>query len=265
MKKLSSVFLPIVLICFLLPSCNGAAEKKSEANASKTINTSKEKSETSKQETEKLPLESIIYKIELVDRSYKNEQGHTLIQHTYNLVSLDGTTPEIRNINADLEKNMETFFLSQSDLAKHALYSFPPTLDHPFFYTCFAEVTHNSNGFFCVKFQTDWMMGGVHNMDFHSSTYNLNTGLRTTIVELTGRNAQSLETQLKEISWHYLTTNLSDELFDTAYNTLNKYKLEEFEFYLENSEIILTFPTYTFASGAAGPAVIPTGIYILND
>ena len=90
----------------------------------------------------------------------------------------------------------------------------------------------------------------------------MNTGLPATLASLTGKNPSSLETELKNIIEYSLNTGMSAPMVDVP-ETLAEYSLEDFDFYIDyKGEIILTFPTYTFFSGADGPTVINTEIFI---
>ena len=208
-------------------------------------------------------LESVKYTIERNDRSLRDENNYVLIEHFYELVTIQGSTASIAAINESLKKDMDSFFFTEAELDE---YSSSPFLspEYPLYNTCEAEVTHNYNGYFGVKFSTSWMMGGVGNDDTYGLTYNLNTGLPATLAELTGRNPSSLEKQLKEIVWAFLINDFGETPMYNARETLDNYKLEEFDFYLLDGEIVLLFPTDTFGSVAAGQVIVETGIYIIG-
>ena len=211
-------------------------------------------------EVEKYTIESVEYDIKVEDRSYKDEKGEKLIDHYYDKIVIVGDGESISDINKALQADMDKFFFSQSELEENSIGA---SSEYPYYYTCDTEVTYNKNGFFSVKLTTNWCMGGVSNEDYYGLTFNLNTGKPATLEELIGKSSNALETELKSIVWNYLNEEMYEELLDdVASKTLEEYKLEEMDFHLNDGEIVLTFPTYTFASGAAGPTVVNTGIYI---
>ncbi len=209
------------------------------------------------QEDEKI--ESVEYQISRQDNSYRNPSGEILIENYYDQVILKGDSENISLINSAISDDMYESFLNPEDMqayAQHAKPEFPYCSNH------IAEVTHNANGYISIKIYTEWYMGGVHNSIWYGMTFNVNTGSPATLTELTGIDSKALESQLKEKTWSYLTTEQGDELFAEAYDTLQDYTLDEFDFSVENGEIVLLFPVYTFAPGVSGSMTVPTGMYI---
>ena len=49
---------------------------------------------------------------------------------------------------------------------------------------------------------------------------------------------------------------------EEAEKTVEAYELDMFPFYIEDKQIILCFETYELASGADGPIIIPTGLFL---
>ncbi len=204
-------------------------------------------------------IESIEYQISRQDNSYRNPSGEILIENYYDQVILKGESESISLINNAISNDMYENFLSQKDMQEYSQYA---TREFPFASNHIAEVTHNANGYISIKMYTEWYMGGVFNSIWYGMTFNLNTGAPATLTELTGIDSKTLESQLKEKTWSYLTTERGDELFAEAYDTLQDYTLDEFDFSIENGEIVLLFPVYTFAPGASGSMTLLTGVYI---
>ncbi len=206
-------------------------------------------------------IESVEYQISRQDNSYLNPSGEILIENYYDQVILKGDSESISLINSAISDDMNESFLNLEDMqayAQHAKQEFPYCSNH------IAEVTHNANGYISIKIYTEWYMGGVHNSIWYGMTFDLNTGSPATLTELTGIDSKTLESQLKEKTWHYLTNERGNELFAEAYDTLQNYTLDKFYFSVENGEIILLFPVYTFAPGVSGSMTVPTGVCIIN-
>lgn len=204
-------------------------------------------------------IESVEYEISRQDNSYRDTNGEILIENYYDQVILKGNSESISLINNAISDNMHESFLKTEDMQNYAQHATP---EFPFVSNYTAEVTYNANGYISIKMYTEWYMGGVHNSIWYGMTFNLNTGSPATLTELTGIDSKTLESMLKEKTWSYLTTEHKDELFAEAYDTLQDYTLDKFNFYVENGEIVLLFPVYTFAPGVVGSMTVPTGVYI---
>ena len=208
---------------------------------------------------EDIKIESVEYQISRQDNSYRNTSDEILIENYYDQVILKGDSESISLINNTISDNMHESFLKPEDMQNYAQHA---TSEFPYRSNYTAEVTHNANGYISIKMLSLWYMGGVNNSIWYGMTFNLNTGSPATLTELTEIDSKTLEAQLKEKTWSYLTTEHKDELFAEAYNTLQDYTLDKFDFYVENGEIVLLFPVYTFAPGVVGSMTVPTGVYI---
>lgn len=259
----------LLLVLLLTVTCSGCKIPKFsqffDTDRSRPTESKEHENENeNEKENQTLPdPQTATYTIQREDRSYKNDRGEVLIQHWYDLVVLQGESDGIRAINQSLNDEMAGFFMSEKELAESAEFPYL-TPETAFLSTCEAEVTHNANGVFCIKFSTDWMMGGVYTGNYYGKTFQLKNGLPATLTELTGQDADSLEKRLKEIVWNYLTTEWKDKIDEYANNTLEEYTLEKFNFSIENGKIVLLFPTYTFSCGAVGPTIVPTDIHIID-
>ncbi|MBQ4561212.1 MAG: S-layer homology domain-containing protein [Clostridia bacterium] len=202
---------------------------------------------------------SVTYKITRVDHSYKNSKGQIGIIHWYEKVTLDGSDNSIKAINADLNTKMNSFFSSNSDIKEEVEYANP---NYPYTYTWSSSVVYNNKGYISIKGKSDWWMGGVSNVDIFGVTYNLNTGKVATLTELTGKDPYTLEYELASSAWRYLKNNRYGDYWSDAYSILQNYTLAEYNFYIQNGQIVLCFPTYELGPGASGSFEIPTGIYI---
>lgn len=204
-------------------------------------------------------IENVEYQIIKQDNSYRNINGEVLIENYYDQVILKGDSESISLINSAICDDMYENLFNHEDIKTDAQYATP---EYPFCSNYTAEVTHNADGYISIKMYTEWYMGGVFNSIWYGMTFDLNTGRAATLAELTGIDAKTLESRLKEKTWSYLTSEMLEALFEDAYDTLQDYTLDEFNYCLQNGEIVLLFPVYTFAPGVAGSTQVPTGIYI---
>ena len=60
----------------------------------------------------------------------------------------------------------------------------------------------------------------------------------------------------------YLVEYYGDALLGDPMDKLSGYTLDDYEYHIDNGEIVVTFVTYEFAVGAAGPMKIHTGLTV---
>lgn len=200
------------------------------------------------------------YRIQRWDRSYRTDDGEYGMNYYFDYVILEGDSEAVRKINeaiyADAEKYM-TFYDPNGDII-YDIANNPILAD----YTAESEVTYFKNGLLSIKVHTYSDMGGnTDHIDSYSLFFNTNTGGEATLVDLTGIDEQTLLPLLQEIAWAELETYGYD-LLDNAHDTLLRMKLEDYDFYVRDGEIILHFRKYLMTAGVAGAQNVPTGLYI---
>lgn len=211
---------------------------------------------------------SVEVEYRVMDGSWYNENGDVLVSHVYEQVVVLGNSEAARKINETIENVGNSFVSDQSfriyeseeemeDYLKLA------GMDYgSLFYDVSAEVTHNGDGILSIRMGTDWFMGGVFNADYYGMTFDLTSGEELTVLDLLGGDPAEAEQRLNEIICDYVTEEYGEGLFDAPERILEGYSPEEYNFYVQEGQIIVTFETYTFAPGAAGATVVPTGIMI---
>lgn len=255
MKK---ILMCAVLILLFLSGCG-----KREAEATDAI-----LPETNIPETIAVmePADRAEYTIVLEDRSLRNENGDVLVESVYEKPVLQGTTTEIAAINEAIDADCNRFFAESGAVSDYE----PETLEQmlrdmgmdygDLMHNAYATVTNNKDHIFSVCISTDWFLGGVFHEDYYGMTFDLRTGERLALEQLSELPADELEARLKEITAQKLREAYGEGLFAEPEEILADYTLADLLFYVQEGEIILTFPTYTFTAGAAGATVIPTGL-----
>lgn len=251
-KKMLFLFLAAVML--LAAGCESSASGSSR------------KKKSSKKEDESV--ESVEYEIRQADGSWYNENGDVLVSHVYEQVVLLGDTEAQEKINEQIREDAEEFVTSSSIYIYDSDEEMEDYLNMAgmgygdLFYDATATVTHNGDGIFSIRIGTAWFMGGVFNADYYGMTFDLETGEMLTIPQLLDADSDEVEAELETIIGEYVTEEYGEGLFDAPERILEDYDVEDYMFYVEDGELIVTFYTYTFAPGAAGATVVPTGIYI---
>ncbi len=207
------------------------------------------------------------YDIQTVDRSWTNSSGNVLVYNAYELVVLSPSACYTDAINAGIRSDMEEFF--SRDLRDEYseewlewimdMYNMDYGTLH---YNATTTVTQNGNGIFSARITTNWFMGGVYNADYYGYTFDLTTGQKATLSGLMGMSDPAAQTKLENIVIDYVYDTYGDYVQSAPEDVLENYALEDYVFYVEEGQIMLCFPTYTFVDGASGSTVIPTGITI---
>lgn len=210
-----------------------------------------------------------VYELVREDCSLRNETGDILVESVYEKVVLQGYAPEITAINEAIQGDCNRFFAESG--AKD--YLEPEQLENmirdmglaygDLFHNALAEVTHNQNGLLSICISTEWYLGGVFNGDYYGMTFDLKTGGQIQLSQLSDLPEEEFAVQLKQIAGDWLRKTYGENLLWEPEEVLTSYTLSDFLFYIADGELILTFPTYTFTAGAAGPAVIPTGLAVV--
>lgn len=204
-------------------------------------------------------LQSATYDIQKQDMSIRNKQGETMAELFYDLVFLTSEGEGVDKINQMLDLGYQEYKSSNQTVTDESL---SEEADLPYFNTYAASVTYNENGVFSIKFDADWYWGGVHNFNYYGKTFDLNSGEELGIKDLIQANTSTLSAYLKETAKQYVRSNNIDDFMDDVEQKIDAYGLDDFPFYIEESQIVLCFETYELASGAAGPITIPTGLFL---
>ncbi len=201
-------------------------------------------------------LSNFPYTVENKDHSYyDNATNKPVVICYYELVQLTGNSEAINKINDALYADYLNF-KSGSDHSDMANYMRGPNGELPTFYHSYdAEVTHNANGIFCVKMSLTWFMGGVANSGDTCFTFDLVTGDIASICDATGKDFNDLKPQLDALLKNRINPSYYSQLAEMT-------SPEDYPFYIEKNEIILSFPEYVLGSGAETPIILHTGIFV---
>ncbi len=213
------------------------------------------------------PLDSVDYIIEVQDHSYRNEAGDAYVEITYARVILQGDDSVIGKINEAIEQDEQGFLTVINYVFDDSPEEWDAYLEQMYldvnnlFWTADAEVMTNSGGILSIRLSTGWFMGGVYNGDHYCLNFDLHTGQQLQLADLSDLPEEEFIRQLRDA----VCADLEPEreyLFSDPADVLANYTLEDFNYYLDNGQIVLEFPTYTFGPGAMGSTTVYTGIFV---
>ena len=197
------------------------------------------------------------------DRSYINAEGKKQMTYYFDYPVLHSEEEAHKRINEAVYRKVEAFMteMTQEQIETPVMSVFNTPTDC--IYTMESRVCHNGEGVLSLMYTSNYYMGGNHSIkDRHAVTYSLRTGEEINLTQLTNMDESALLNELKMRAYTGLEEEAGPMLIADAKEVLARYTLADFEFLIEESEIILLFDTYEFTAGAAGPQYLKTGLYI---
>ena len=204
------------------------------------------------------------YKIVERDDSVRNENGDILTRISYQQVVLLGDSPAYAAINAQIEEdcrdwleNCAARYYSKEDMkqvmAKLGLgYG-------SLFAVATARVAHNADGIISIRITTEWFMGSIHQTLVYGLTYYLANSAKAELRYFLWAPAGDGREQLREIACRHLEAVFGDALTRNPWDVLYRCSVSDYDYYVENGEIVLVLANYRFVSEAAGATEIHTG------
>lgn len=259
--KFKNTLAVLMAVVVMSASLSGCFAKTAVNKLLKEEKVDKVQSETETVPTETEPpiYDTVEYTTEKVDYSiYDPSSGKSKVDLYYNKVVLTGDTAEITAINEHITKDCDKYAESL-DIAQYQEYA-KYAGEYTFMNYYDSAVTNNADGIFSIKMSQSWYMGGVFNGNHYGLTYNLHTGKLLDITDITELSNSELQSAIQTSVKNYLNEMYRDEGYWDYYETLDRYSLEDYLFYVENGELVVTFPTYTLGPGAAGAVTVNTGI-----
>lgn len=204
----------------------------------------------------------VAYEIQRWDRSYTDSEGRDLMTYYYDYAILHSQEPAHQKISQTLYSNAEAFMTQRTqEQIETPVMSIFNTISECID-TTETEVTHSGDGVFSILLTTNTYSGGNHSIkNRYGETYSLQTGELLTLSQLTQMEDDALLQALQESACAYFSDN-NPIVFEDAKQILPNYTLDQFQFVVQDGEIVLLFKTYQFTAGVAGPQSVPTGILI---
>ncbi len=210
---------------------------------------------------EQIGSSSAEYTIEREDRSVYDESGQLLASWYYDKVVLEEKNEQWERINAQIQEDCDQFFGENPDYESLVLEN-PPLESMVYSNYSEAEVTCNENGILSIRLTRTWFMGFTANIDYYGLSYDLYTGEEVSPENILSMSSDEADDYLKEETIGYIDENpdmgwwSDSNNVQNAKQTVNEYDLQEFEFYIEDNNICLCYPTYELGPGVMGPVIV---------
>lgn len=208
-------------------------------------------------EPEPEQVDSVNYQIQRQDRSVYDDNGEPVLQFYYDLVVLEVSSDAVTQINDALAQECQTFLETNQQSVDDTIAQFNPGANSGFTNVMSGQVVHNGDGIISIVHSLNWMMGGVHNLNYTGMTFDLNTGERLTLSSLYPDIPRDSVTEfVKSKVVQYIIDRRDDGWLDNAEDVIAGYDIDNINFCVDHGEIILFFPTYELKAGMAGPVSI---------
>ena len=193
------------------------------------------------------------YKITKVDKSKKFSNDITYIKY-YKKVVLKGSSKSIKKINkvlnADCNKYMNKKTVDQEYKSIGSLNKLPSGMVSTLKATHTAKMKYNKNKIISISVSSYDSMGGVPNTTLYGFTYNVKSGKKLTLKNVTNYSKKKLRNEIiKKLQKKY-----GNSLFDDYKKYVkNVYKLP---CYIKSgNKCVITFKPYTVTSGGTYSSV----------
>lgn len=163
-------------------------------------------------------------------------------KYKYQLPVLKGNTAAVRKINASLKKGYKDSAENKKRMIEYikSANKYNSPYGDRYFWTTTCKASYNRKGYVSFRFCHDWYAGGVHNGWTDGMTFNLKTGKKLNVSNVMPGNAY-------EVKWRII-----DKFFekypgqntDSARRGLYSKKISDFEFYLKNGNVVVSFGAY---------------------
>ncbi len=203
------------------------------------------------------------YEILRWDRSYVNAEGKEQMTYYFDYPVLHSEEEAHKRINEAVYQKAEAFMteMTQEQIETPVMSVFNTPTDC--IYTMETQVCHNGEGILSLLYTSNYYMGGNHSIkDREAVTYSLRTGEAVDLTQLTDMDEATLLKELQTRAYTGLEEEAGPMLITDAKGVLERYTLDDFDFIIDEGEIVLLFRTYEFTAGAAGPQYLKTGLYI---
>lgn len=233
-------------------------EEKGEKKGDKKEEVSQEAEQT---ENDSDFIDSVEYTVERTDYSIYNDNGEPLIYLYYDAIQIKDDIPNKDDINAAIVRYCENVFERNGGIESLLENAKSPlcTVESPFECTVSSEVTNNSEGIFSIIMTTHWYMGGVFDYGYGCFTYDLNEGKAVEISSLLNMSEEAAAELMKEKMMEFMDARPDGGWY---YDVIEDYGYNDFKWFIDEGQLMLALDKYEAAPGAAGGAIIDTGIYI---
>ncbi len=191
------------------------------------------------------------YSVERHDFSWYDSGALKLLQY-YDQVVVNDAGAAAQRINSSLQQHYNEFYAGVPDNIAQAQ-EMPPYYPGQYYqYYYEPEVSTNQDGILSVKMGWFWNFGGVNDYGIDGFNFDLNTGETLDLSELFSLSDAEIERYFKNQTLNFINSHPSYLWDDNVISTVNKYSLDDFNYYIEGNTVVLVYGKYELGAGAMG-------------
>lgn len=193
---------------------------------------------------------------------------HDDIDISYEIPVFNGTSPAIIKINEFLQKRSDLFF-SPDNLAncweyEHNRHANPPN-DNDHYKNVYTTTVNDINEkYISVSISYEYYMGGVLDYGTHSYVFDAQTGFPVSLPQISGKSIEELR--------NTVVSAIREQVNEEKLNHIewkNIHQADDFDYYIKDNTIHVTFVKYEIANGGYGAFDIilplsPSGMYSMS-
>lgn len=205
-------------------------------------------------------INSVDYRIDRHDHSWI-DNGQLKLLHYYDQVVLEAENEQANSINQDLQQRYNEFYKQVPEKIQNAQIIPPGVVARDYDE---AQISKNEDGILSVKMNYFGNYGGVNWYGTDGLNYNLNTGTKLDLTELCSLSSDGLAEYFKNQTMFYLYSHPEYsqhyEALQEISNTIANYRLEDFDYYIEDHNIVVVYDKYEVTAGFMGMIEVPCPI-----
>ena len=164
---------------------------------------------------------------------------------------IKGNSKVVKKINKSLNKRYTEY---RKTLGSFLGYAKSETRPMSMLNTYTTKATYNSKGYVSFRYSSEWFAGGVFNSDVMGDTYSLKTGKKLNVSQVVSGNVAQVKNKIANAF-------VKKYSLDGTYSAITSKKISEFEFYLQNGNVIVVAEPYTWPGQRSALTVKLKGNY----
>lgn len=196
--------------------------------------------------------------IETIDGSRRDDEGNLLASIYMQYPVVKGDTDAVDAINAYYDRMQVEYSPLNSAVLEYldqALAHGDDMSEFPYEDYTACAVSRNDGEYFCVINQYVWYAGGVMNTGVMGDVFDSATGKKLTVVDLyPDMSEEEVKEKLLDICQQRIDENPDEYFAESDYgfgamDIIAQYNVEEYNFYMYDGKIVLSFGPYEIGPG----------------
>ncbi len=178
--------------------------------------------------------------------------GSALVFDTYyEKITLENSFPQYTVINATIESDCKQFFTDHDALTESAQSEHKQS-GRISVKTVSSQVTRNSGGIISIKLSQNESFGDDTLTRIYGMSFDLSTGRMLSLADALEMEPDAAAEYAREETKRYIREHVNEKWYATDITdaAIDEYTIEQFDFYIQNNNVCLCYPSGTLADSA---------------